>query len=259
MCSSLGLRFAGKAHVMDEPISNSVMRAKRLIINADDFGWSRGISDGILLAHREGIITSTTLMVNQPASQYALELASQAPKLGVGIHLRLCDGFPVLAPSQVRSLVDQEGKFYSISETRRRLWRGRVSGEEIEAEFRAQIRWMKDRGRVPTHADSHHYIHLHPQVFGPFCRALRLEGIRRFRSPYQTCWPRDGRMWNGHGGSIGRRFSVAAYMRLLRFCSRDLASPDSWVDAAPQFRGNLDLLGEGWKRLVDNMPREPLN
>src|SRR5437762_2866278 len=112
---------------------------KRLIVNADDFGWSHGITDGILLAHQDGIVTSTTLMVNEPASAYALEQSEHFPKLGVGVHLRLCDGHPVLPPGEIRSLVDETGKLCSITETRRRLERGEISGREIEAEFRAQI------------------------------------------------------------------------------------------------------------------------
>ena len=74
---------------------------KRLIINADDLGWSRGISDGIFLAHRQGLVTSASLMVNQPASEYALVLANQNPRLAVGIHLNLCTGAPVLPPENV--------------------------------------------------------------------------------------------------------------------------------------------------------------
>ena len=71
------------------------MKPTRLIINADDFGWSRSITDGILRAHEDGIVTSTSLLANQPASVYAISMIPGVPRLGIGIHLNLCSGAPV--------------------------------------------------------------------------------------------------------------------------------------------------------------------
>ena len=96
---------------------------KKLIINADDLGLSRGITDGIVLAHREGILTSASLMVNQPATEYAVEQLRCLPTLDVGIHLNLCQGSPVLPAKSVPSLVDSTGKFHSPGEMGRRLVR----------------------------------------------------------------------------------------------------------------------------------------
>ena len=112
---------------------------KRLIINADDLGLSRGITDGILLAHREGILTSASLMVNQPATEYAVGQLSSVPKLDVGIHLNLCQGTPVLPASAIPSLVNKDGNFHSPAEMGRKLVLCQVSPKEIEAEFLAQI------------------------------------------------------------------------------------------------------------------------
>jgi chitin disaccharide deacetylase len=233
---------------------NSV-RKRRLITNADDFGWSRGITDGILLAHREGAVTSTTLMVNQAASEYALESARQAPKLGIGVHLRLCDGMPVLPSREVRSLVDQDGKFYSISELRHKLWRGEVLRAEIEAEFRAQIRWLKDRAVVPTHADSHHHVHVHPRVAGPFCRALLAEGVRRARPAVQHCLPKNGIIAGAHAGPAYRRVLVQSYSQILqRTVFRALESPDYRLAAHPRYRGRPELLGEAWQSAIESIP-----
>lgn len=231
------------------------MRGTRLITNADDFGWSRGITDGILLAHREGIVTSTTLMVNQPTSEYALEQASQLPKLGVGVHLHLCDGSPVLSPREVPTLVSSGGGFYRIAELRRRLWRRQVSSDEIQAEFRAQIRWMKDRGKVPTHADSHHHVHFHPFVAGSFRRALLSEGIFRARPPRQQCSPKNGSTGGPHAGPLYRRLFVDFYLRMLRpLALRNLSFPDFRLAIHPSYQGKLDQLGQAWREAIENLP-----
>ena len=227
---------------------------KRLITNADDFGWSRGITDGIVLAHQKGIVTSTTLMANQAASEYALEQAKQWPELGIGIHLRLCDGFPVLPPSEVRTLVNQEEKFYSIAELRHRLWRGQVRTAEIEAEFRAQIRWLKDRGVTPTHADSHHHVHMHPFVARAFCRALLAEGICRARPAPLQCWPKNGSFAGVHAGPIYRRALVKSYLSVLqRTTFRSLRSPNYRLAPHPRYRERPELLGDGWRAAIENL------
>ena len=103
------------------------MSEKKLIINADDLGLSRGITDGILVAHQEGVLTSASLMVNQPATEYAVKRLESAPKLDVGIHLNLCQGFPVLPPEQVPSLVGTDGRFLRPSQMGRRLVQLRAS------------------------------------------------------------------------------------------------------------------------------------
>lgn len=228
---------------------------KRLVINADDLGWSRGVSDGILLAHREGVVTSATLMVNRPASQYAVEQARNAPRLSVGTHVNLCEGAPVLPPERIPSLVTPEGTFHPRHELTRRLWRFQVSPSEIETEIRAQIQWMKAHGLTPTHADSHHNFHLHPRVAGAFRRALLGEGIRRARGALQRHWPRDGYIGGPHAGPGYRRLLVGAYMRLLQLWAfRDLSCPDCRLVVHPRYRNHPELLAEGWKAALESIP-----
>ena len=117
------------------------MKETRLIVNADDFGMSRGISDAILLAHRRGFLTSASLMTNMPAAEYAAACLAKAPALGVGVHLNICDGRPLMPIGEVPTLVDAKGAFHPARVMIRKLWRWQVSGRQIEAEFRAQIRW----------------------------------------------------------------------------------------------------------------------
>src|SRR6187549_3013840 len=84
---------------------------RRLIVNADDFGRSRSINEAVVRAHREGILTTASLMVNEPACADAVALARQNPRLGVGLHLTLLCGHSALPPERIPGLVDEAGRF----------------------------------------------------------------------------------------------------------------------------------------------------
>src|SRR6266540_1720824 len=84
---------------------------RRLIINADDFGRSRSINEAVIRAHREGILTTASLMVNEAPCGEAVELAKQHPTLGVGLHLTLLLGHSALSPQEIPGLVNERGEF----------------------------------------------------------------------------------------------------------------------------------------------------
>ncbi|HXZ11724.1 MAG TPA: ChbG/HpnK family deacetylase [Candidatus Sulfotelmatobacter sp.] len=235
------------------------MNETRLIVNADDFGMSRGICDAVLIAHRFGIVTSASMMMNMPATEYAFEVASRAPNLGVGIHLNLCAGKPVLPPEQVPSLVDADGSFHPPGAMRRKLWMFEASGREIEMEWRAQIQRMKSRGFQPSHADSHQHTHIYPGAALPFARAIRAEGIACVRASRCACWPRkkNWRQFGGpHEGSLSRRVLVQMYRGTLqRTIFRGFDSPESRVSFLPGERGDLERLGDTWKATIERLPQ----
>ena len=132
---------------------------RRLIVNADDFGRAPGVSRGIVEAHRAGILTSTTLMVNLPWSRDASDLAVSVPALGVGLHLSFCYG-ESLASDAPSLLGDDE----LLDRNLARL-QGRLLVEDIDREARAQLeRFRKLTGRNPTHIDSHQHVHSWPEV-----------------------------------------------------------------------------------------------
>lgn len=136
--------------------------ARRLIVNADDFNLTEGVVRGILEAHRNGIVTSTTVMVNLPGLEHARGLTRSAPGLGLGLHLNLTFGPPVLAPDRLGSLVDGDGRF--IRDPSRLKEGGRLP--EIRAELRAQVeRFEATFGQRPSHLDTHHHIHRHRRTF----------------------------------------------------------------------------------------------
>ncbi|MBM7692119.1 putative glycoside hydrolase/deacetylase ChbG (UPF0249 family) [Peribacillus deserti] len=136
----------------------------KLIINADDFGYSNGVNLGIIEAYQNGIVTSATLMANMPGAAHAAALALNNPGLGVGIHLVLDCGFPV--HSSVHSLVNEKGAFLSTNTV---LSNGDL--EEVEKELTSQIEKFLSFGLKPTHLDSHHHVHGHERIF-PVVRKL---------------------------------------------------------------------------------------
>jgi len=229
---------------------------KRLIVNADDLGLSRGITDGIFLAHCSGIVTSASLMVNQPATEYALEQLQRVPGLDVGIHLNLCQGKPVLPASSVRSLVGADGDFLAPREMGRRLMLWQVSPREIEAEFVAQIDRMLSLGLTPSHADSHHRFHMYPAAAAPFYRAVRSRGIARARAPRKVSFSTDGDSGLGapHAGGFCRRLAVTMYNGFLQsVVFRDLTLPDAGVALPPRFRRRQQSLPDAWKTTLENL------
>lgn len=136
---------------------------KVLIVNADDFGRSRGINAGVMRAHREGIVTATTLMANGPEAAEAGRLARADPSLDVGVHLVVTYGRPLVDPGTVRSLVDAEGRFPRRPEAI--VGMARADADEALREFRAQYDRVRALvGREPTHLDSHHWAHDEPAL-----------------------------------------------------------------------------------------------
>jgi predicted glycoside hydrolase/deacetylase ChbG (UPF0249 family) len=231
------------------------MNSPRVIVNADDFGWSRGISDAVLAAHKHGILTSASLMANQPASEYAIELLRQMPGLGVGVHLNLTAGRPVLHVREVPSLVDADGNFYALGILARRLWQLQISTAEIEAEFRAQIRWLKARGVVPVHADSHQHVHLYPAALRSFARALKAEGVRCVRAPRCKVWPAAGRVGGPHEGPLARRLAVQGYRAAVQFTAlRAFAKPHSRISFRAADRRDRTATTRCWITALDHLP-----
>jgi len=149
---------------------------KRLIVNADDYGLTTGVSDGILRAHREGIVTSTTAMMNMPGIERPLRLARQEPNLGLGVHLVFTVGQPVLPPDEVPTLVDVTGHFLKVDVWRTSL--GRMDLSELWAEWQAQI--VMFHGvfvAKPDHLDCHHFVYLQPPIFELYLRLAQQERV----------------------------------------------------------------------------------
>ncbi len=144
-----------------------------LIVNADDLGRTSGINAGVFEAHRRGIVTSATLMVAYAAAaEAAAELAAN-PDLGVGLHVALTGGPPVLPAKRLPSLVDGAGRL-----PRKPEGLGSADPTEVLAEVRAQLdRFRRLTGRLPTHLDGHHHCHQVPAVLDAVVAVAREHGL----------------------------------------------------------------------------------
>ena len=160
---------------------------KRLIVNADDFGLTLGVNRAIAACHQRGIVSSTTLMATAARVDDAIALARQMPALGVGCHVVLVDGEPLLPASEVRSLLAPGTNrfFHGVGDVLRALARGRFRPEEIEAEAGAQMERLQAAGLRLTHFDSHKHTHMFPPILRPVLRAAAAHGIPAVRSAFE--------------------------------------------------------------------------
>jgi predicted glycoside hydrolase/deacetylase ChbG (UPF0249 family) len=155
---------------------------KRIIFNADDYGWTPSISRGIREAHLNGVVTSTTCVMNMPRIGYDIALAVQeTPRLGLGVHLVLTMGRPILPAEAVPSLVDETGNHFKQDIFIQILPRLEIT--EVKAEWRAQIEaFIRAAGRKPDHLDSHH----HSSFFTPELFRAMLEIAREYNCPIRN-------------------------------------------------------------------------
>ena len=155
-----------------------------VIINADDFGLSPGVSRGIVDAFREGVLSSTTMLVNLEHFEDAVRLAKDNPDLPVGVHLSLLWGRPVSEVADVPSLVDGDGCFpRSLSTLASRYMLGRISTGQVRHELRNQLRAFLDAGLTPTHLDTHKHVHCLPGVLDAVIAVAGEFGVDRVRLP----------------------------------------------------------------------------
>lgn len=155
---------------------------RRLIVNADDFGRSNSINAAVVRAHREGILTSASLMVNEPACAEAARLAKENRNLGVGLHLSLVCGTSALSPEEIPGLVDSNKNFSNnaVSSGLRFFFLPKLK-TQLQKEMEAQFEKFRATGLFLDHVNGHLNIHLHPIVFGILMKNAERWGIRHLR------------------------------------------------------------------------------
>jgi hopanoid biosynthesis associated protein HpnK len=166
------------------------MMAARLILNADDFGLTRGINRAIAELHAAGALTSATLMANGPAFDDAVTIALANPTLGVGCHIVLTDGTPVSPPETIPSLVGADGKNFrpNVTDFFLAALRGKLSAGEIQHEALTQIQKLQRTGINVTHVDTHKHTHVLPRIALPLLAAAENAGVRAIRNPFEERW-----------------------------------------------------------------------
>jgi predicted glycoside hydrolase/deacetylase ChbG (UPF0249 family) len=150
-----------------------------VVVHADDFGETTGITDGIHRGIEAGVVTSTSIMANMPATTDALQrVRALAHRASFGVHLNLCEGRPLTSG---RTLVGEQGDFHPKRILIRRALSGGLSLRDLENEISAQIALVRDAGVAISHADGHKHLHQLPVVSTAVANVLPRFGIKRVR------------------------------------------------------------------------------
>jgi len=227
--------------------------AKRLIINADDFGLCPGVNRAVVEAHNRGVLTSATLMAAAPAADEAVEIARQTPTLGVGVHLNLLEGRPVLQPDQILPLLNARGEFaLSASKLALTSLLSKRLRNTVETELAAQIEWVLARRIKPTHLDSHKHIHAFATIWPIVCRLARRFDISVVRWPWEPPWTANA----APATDKSDRKRARIVRTMANICRRiDATFIKNQCLFGVAHTGKID--GEFWSMLTGNMPDGP--
>ncbi|MGB9464925.1 MAG: ChbG/HpnK family deacetylase [Candidatus Acidiferrum sp.] len=232
---------------------------RNLIVNADDLGWTEGVNRGIAEAHRNGIVTSSSLLANGAAFASGVEMARTTPALGVGVHLNLSDGEPVAERETVKSLLNEHGQLEGRPESLLlRLARRSVALKEVLHEWDAQIRKVRDCGISPTHLDGHRHVQMLPGLFEIALGLAKRHGIAAIRISHEASSLRAALSAGaGQKGAVVMRQGVQARgLKLLAPDAREQAER-AGIAAADYFCGIAqtgELTREGVLRLLEILP-----
>ncbi len=191
----------------------------QLILNADDFGRSSNINKAVMIAHRQGILTSASLMVAGDAVDDAVEQARQTPKLALGLHLVLVGGRAVLPPRDIPDLVDQNGFFSErpVSAGLRYFLSSKAQKQlalEMEAQFERFAKFQLEL----THVNGHLHMHLHPTVFRLLLTFAEQYGAQGLRLPRDDLW--KSLAWDRHAAGTKILWAIVfgslSYWTLVR-------------------------------------------
>src|SRR2546423_6863531 len=210
---------------------------KRLIINADDFGISRGVNVGIIEAAEAGAVTSASLIVNLPAFADALDRAVPYPSLSIGLHLNFTVGRPLTAAASLTQR--NSGEFYPLHLLMARASLGLLDPRDIARECLAQIDRMTGGGFPPTHLDSHRHVHAHPAISGTVTRAAASRGIFEVRVPCEP-WRVNPSDWRASLKKAG--LLIAARVSRLRQANRGKAFVGISLQGTNSFAARLFAL-----------------
>jgi predicted glycoside hydrolase/deacetylase ChbG (UPF0249 family) len=216
---------------------------EHLIVNADDYGRTASVSAGIRKAHREGIVTSTTAMMNMPGMEAELQTAlTECPQLGLGVHLVLTAESPLLPPDQIPSVIAlSDGRAFPRLDALMKN-ADRLNIAEVKAEWRAQIeKFVHLTSRPPDHLDSHHHIsYLTPSLFGAMLELAREYGCA-IRLPLAD---------EADTGRVVSDLPPLTFLRPMLLASTDVPRPDRFEIRFYDERATLAMLHE----IIDTLP-----
>ena len=198
---------------------------KQLIINADDFGRHKLINKAVEKAFQEGCLSSTTIMAGAKFFDDAVEIAKRNPDLGVGIHFTLVNGYPVLPPEKIPSLVTPEGYFHeNYIEFIKLYVKGKINRDEVQNELGAQLEKVIRAGLKPTHFDSHQHLHHFPGIISIALKLAKMANIPAMRVA-------DTKIFDGSVESFGQIIGRLGLGSLSKFAAhsahtKNILTPD---------------------------------
>ena len=159
---------------------------KGLIVTADDFGISVEVNEAVERAHRGGVLTCASLMVSAPHAADAVARARDLPELGVGLHLVLVEGRPVLPPAQIAALVQKNGAFRDdMVRASFEMALNPAMRRQLASEIEAQYEAFAATGLKLDHVDAHKHFHLHPAIGRLAIDIGRKYGLNAMRVPWE--------------------------------------------------------------------------
>lgn len=220
-------------------------------MNADDFGLSIEVNEAVELAHRDGILTSASLMVGAAAAADAVARAKRNPRLAVGLHVAIVDAAPMSAPGEIDELVAADGRFScdlaAVSFKIAFVTRARA---QMEAELAAQFRQYVKFGLALDHVNSHHHMQLHPAVMAQivkFAREYRAAGLR---APIEPHYPIKASAPAARRNMSDRLFRWQASRLARKYAKENFVLNDHLFGLS--WTGNLDET-----RMLTLMPQLP--
>jgi len=196
------------------------------IFNADDFGISRGVNAAIIQAHKEGILNSTSLMINQKYAGEAIKAAEEMPDLEVGLHINLTNEEPASSPKDIPLLVDEKGKLKNgfVNLLLLSLTHPKDLAKQAEIEIRAQIGKYLQSGLKLAHLDSHRHVHLIPVIFKVVRKLQQEFGVDRIRvmneNVFNTVKQNKSKSYLFDGGII--KYTLLRFLCLLNGYKSDV-------------------------------------
>lgn len=210
-----------------------------LIVTADDFGAALAVNEAVEQAHVEGILTAASLMVSGVAASDAVERAKRLPGLGVGLHVVLADGYPVLPPERIPALVGADGRFHdSMLRTALAIAASGAARAQLHAEIEAQFAAFAATGLSLDHVNAHKHFHLHPMIASALLKIGPRYGMKALRAPVEPGTPLAMRWWAGRLGERARGKGLTVNDRVVGL---------AWSGAfdAARMRSAVASLGDG--------------
>jgi len=181
-----------------------------VIVTADDFGADIAVNEAVEEAFRRGILTAASLMIGGDAAADAVQRAHRLPGLGIGLHVVLADGRPILPPGHIPGLAGPDGRFHhSMLRTALAVALSQGAREQMRSEIEAQFAAFAETGLRLDHVNTHKHFHLHPMIASAILEIGPRYGMRAMRVPFDPGSPLPMRWWSS---LLGRRLRAAGML-----------------------------------------------